>query len=313
MIDFFKKKELDNLLSYIKNNWNQDHIFLKNIEVFEMQHNTIDDFYNFLYCKREDEYTAILGIININNNFNKQIWLALWHSVSGLDGYLLLNYIFNILKPEFIGVLGISELAKKIYKKKGFVIDKLSHYYVSNENSKLKVLNKSKLIDNKLNYNYILKFDFNNNEVSDLLNNKYYPIKDHLYYHKRFIDNKFYKYQFLHIYNESKVTLILIGRTVLIDNVKIFHCVDCIGELNNIKLKSILQKFTLDHNYDIFELLYFTNTFENIDLYKKTNDEIIPSYFSPYLDKNINFELAFYSNNKHVRFFIADSDQDRPN
>ena len=312
MIDFILKKDINKLLSYIKIHWNKDHIFIKNIEVFKSQHDTQFDYYNFLSCTRNEEFTSILGVININKNSTNQIWLAIWHSLSGLDGYLLLNFILNKLKPDFVGVLGISSVAKKIYKLKDFEIGSLNHYYVSKPNSKLKLLN-NKLINDNINDTYDLQECLKISTLQDLICDKYAPFKSPDYYVDRYQNNKFYNYKYLNIYNDKVLKIILVGRDVIVDDFKMFHCVDCIGDINNVKFRNLTQKFIIEKGYDIFELLFYSNDSINIDLFLKSNNEIIPSYFNPYVYKNINFDLAFKSTKKSVRFFIGDSDQDRPN
>jgi hypothetical protein len=312
MIEFVSKSDLDKLFLYIKTYWNQEHIFLKNIEVFNFQHNTKYEYYNFLNCKRGGEITAILGLIDVNRNSNNQIWLALWHSISPLDGFLLLNYVVDKIKPDFVGVIGISDIAKKIYKLKGFNSGLLSHYYVCKPNSAFQLSNTDFLntdFDNK----YILCDDLNIEEVQDLNCSKFAPLKEPQYFFERFVNNPFYSYLFLKIFNDNILKVILIGRKVENKDYKIFHCVDCIGDLENINLKQIVQKFIIDYNYDIFEILFFSSQNMNIDLFKKSNDEVIPTYFNPFEFKNIDFSLAYKSINKNVRFFIGDSDQDRIN
>jgi hypothetical protein len=312
MIDFVLKNELVELLIYIKNNWKKDHIFLKNINVFNFQHNTEFDYFNFLCCKRDGELTAILGLININRFSNNQIWLALWHSKAALDGYLLLNFVIEKIKPDFIGVLGLSEVAKKIYKLKGFETGFLQHYYISKPETSFKLLN-TYLVNNKANDRYDLLQNLDFEIVEHICCYKFAPIKQPQYYFERYVNNPFYHYQFLSIYNDNVLKIILIGRVICVNEHKIFHCVDCIGDIHKILLKNSIQKFLIDYNYDIFEFLFFSSDHTKIDMFLKSNNEIIPTYFSPYIFKNIQISLAYKSINKLVRFYIGDSDQDRLN
>ena len=312
MIDFIPKNEVDLLFDYIRTHWNKDHIFLKKIEVFNFQHNTEFDYYNFLSCKRDGKISAILGLIDINRSSNKQIWFALWHSISALDGYLLLNFVVNKIKPDFIGVLGISDIAKKIYKLKGFEIGVLSHYYISKPDSAFKLLNTHLLTigsDDK----YDLYNNLNLETVERLSCSKFAPLKESNYYLERYVNNPFYNYQFINIYNDNILKVILIGRAVCVNDYKIFHCVDCIGDLDKVNLKKSTQKFIIENNYDILEFLFFSSDNIKIDLFLKSDNEIIPTHFNPFVFKNINISLAYKSNNKFVRFFIGDSDQDRIN
>lgn len=315
MISILNKNDKNRLLDYIKNHWNSNHVFLRNFSVFEFQHNTDHDKYNFLIFDRNDSISAILGFITIKSNCLDQIWLALWHSNSGLDGFMLLKYIEKQINPNFIGVVGISDVAKKVYRSNKFKIGQMSHYYVSHPNGKSKVVCKKIENTDLINKYKITRLDTLDDSVNSIISNsKYFPIKDFSYYKRRFDSNLFYKYDFLYVTKNNEILIVFIGRIVLIEDYKIFHCVDCIGDFAKIKLKKIIQDYLIANEIDIFEMLYFSSDEKSLDFYKK-NDllETIPTFFNPLEMKNINIDLAYKSNYDYVQFFIGDSDQDRPN
>ena len=42
------------------------------------------------------------------------------------------------------------------------------------------------------------------------------------------------------------------------------------------------------------------------------SNEIIPEYFEPFVNKNIDLYSAYISNEKNIRLFKGDGDMDRP-
>ena len=95
---------------------------------------------------------------------------------------------------------------------------------------------------------------------------------------------------------------------------KVFHVVDVVGDMKNIILKLPVFSFLKWEKIDLFEMMYYDSRSIDIDLNLKSEDEIIPTYFNPFENKNIKIELSYKSDkNLPVTFFLGDGDQDRPN
>jgi hypothetical protein len=294
----FDKKEF---LLFINSFWKKDHIFVKNEILFDYQHKS-DDGYNFLVSKNEQIITSILGYIPSDNE-GKHLWLAIWKSkLKGVEGLTLL---FKLLtnKPTFIGVLGISSVAKKIYTGLGWESGILSHYYLSiNQKNNLRLHTFNEI---KNDYLFSSEFIFDQGQGWCL------PKKDIHYYEKRYLNHPVFKYYFLTILSNE---LTFIGRIIEYNCTKVFHVVDVKGDLNGKNISATISWFLKNEGFDLFEMMIFDSRGVLTDLLLKNNSEIIPTYFSPFEYRNIQMELCYKtSKNLPVRFFLGDSDQDRPN
>jgi hypothetical protein len=301
MIEILKEVDKKEFFYFLNSYWKKDHIFVKSELLFDYQHKSSDG-YNFLINKNEKIITSILGFIPSDNE-GKHLWLAIWKSKSkGMEGISLL---FQLLKrkPIFIGVLGISVIASKIYKGLGWESGILSHYYLS-INPKI---NLRRYTSNKIDSDFLFSSEFKFYQNQDWC----LPKKDNHYYKKRYLEHPFFKYYFLSILNNE---ITFIGRIIEYNLLKVFHVVDVLGDLNGKKISQPILCFLKKEGFDLFEMMTFDSRRVTTDLLMKNNSEIIPTYLSPFENRNIQIELCYKkSNDLPVRFFLGDSDQDRPN
>lgn len=305
MIEEVDKDTKAELITFINNHWKTNHIFNRDVRVFNLQHKRNDNEYTFLISRNdESQIDSILGYIETNDS-GKSFWLAIWKSISQTgSGLALLNYAIK-KKPEFIGSISISEQAKRLYKIFKWNLGVTNHFYLNlNDSNKLRVYKET---TEQAEYSILPKLkddhiDWNQNLL---------PRKDLRYYKKRYINHPYFDYILVEI---KTLKLIFIGRIIYYLNQKVFHVVDCIGDFHEKSISKHLHKFMIDNSIDLFELKYYDSLDISVDLFLKKNDEIIPTYFNPFLYENINIEVAYKADaNKRVRFFLGDSDQDRPN
>lgn len=294
-IENITKSNKHELIKVLNDHWKENHILVRNSEVFDLQHKNINTF-SFLTLKDDNKIRSFLGFIYSNSNQNS-LWLAIWKSIdSGVGG---INLLFHLISknPEFIGAIGISDYTKNITKKLGWVQGEMDHYYVSLKDPIRVSNNEEYIFSDSLNLNYFIS-------LPEIL-----PIKDQEYYEKRYLKHPIFKYKYLKIQN-----LIFIGRIVEYLGLKVFHVVDVVGDMKNIILKSFVFAFLKGEKIDLFEMMYYDSRSINVDLTLKSKSKIIPTYFSPFLYQNIQIKLCYKTlNSLPVRFFLGDSDQDRPN
>jgi len=291
------------LINFINEHWKENHIFVRNSKIFDLQHK-YDNKYTFVVNRKNNKINSVLGYIYTNSEFNS-FWLAIWKSIDKQGGGMKVFFQLLSKKPEFVGVIGISQEASAIYKKLKWNYGELSHYYLTkNANIGLKHF---QLVNQKLTYTY--SDSLNENEIFQ--KKQFLPKKDYWYYKRRFINHPVYNYMFFKI---PKHNIIFIGRIVNYSDLNVFHVVDVIGELHNVRLKDYVSQFIFNESIDLFEMMLYDSRGIDIDLEIKKNNQIIPTYFSPFLHKNININISYFTQKKMtVRFFIGDSDQDRPN
>lgn len=302
MIKFLERGELDSFFRFIENHWKQNHVFIRDLRLFEFQHKTDNGDYNFFISKRQDgEIESILGYI-FSNSRKDSLWLAIWKSTKNSgEGFRLLKKLSSMMNLKFIGAIGISKDAQKIYKILGWKLGSTKHYFL---NLTYPNLRRNELGPSEYRYEIIERIvNLNNNPDS-------YPIKDEFYYNNRFLNHPSFKYILVYLEN---LNLLFIGRYIYYLGYKVFRIVDVIGNMNGVKFKYPMIQFMVDEKIDLIEMNMFDSENPDIDMFLKKEGEVIPLYLSPFVNENIEVKLGYKSENNHVRFFLGDSDQDRPN
>lgn len=328
-----KENDIQGLREFININWKKDHILYTSKELLEWQYKNIDGTYNFVLAKsNKDEILGILGFINnyrYDHNLIKQniTWLALWkvkkdrkYPALGLKMLAFLKHKFN---PKFIAVIGINEIAKKIYSNLGYKIVELNHFYSTAENQEKKILDKSYSNHPKLSKKGVLLQEFNQKnflklDKIDFIKNKN-ASKSVKYFKNKYLDHPFYKY-LIYLVNHNNCYGLISTRIDDLGFSKVLRIVDFIGEekcLSGIGLgiSSIMEKYKIEYvdfwNFGIDPKLLREAGFD-----VKNNNVLVPSRFEPYENKNQKLFCAYLNqntNSEKFNFFKADGDQDRPN
>jgi hypothetical protein len=302
MIEHLHEKDLNKFQEFIKAEWNPNHIFLISKEILDFQHKEENNYYSFIIYKSVlGEIESVLGYI-YSNESKDSFWLALWKSKGGTTHGLSLLFKLLREKPLFIGAIGISTKAKKLYKSLKWTTAQLSHYYIPN-NSILKL--KGNHVDAEaVVYDINDSFDFKSNQSN------FQPKKDVQYFKNRYLSHPTFKYEFLTI---PELDLTFIYRLIHYNNLKTMHVVDLIGDIHNKNVAAPIKWILEKEEIDLFEMMMFDSREIKTDLIIK-KEEIIPTYFQPLVLKNINIEIAYKTEIAiPVRGFLGDSDQDRPN
>jgi hypothetical protein len=301
-IKFLSEPDVPEFLDFLNQNWKRDHVFCRNRRLFDFQHKSKKGEYTFLISKNYDsKIQSVLGFIFCNSAQNS-VWLAIWKSSNNSgDGFRLLKKLISLINPVFIGAIGISEDAQRLYKILGWEIQFAKHYFL---NLNYPGLRKNKKCES-IKKCSILKDIFNVDNNPNCL-----PFKDVEYYKHRFFNHPEYNYIFIKIDDSS---LIFIGRIIEYLGYKVCRIVDVIGEMNHVEFKDALLNFMSGSNIDLIEMIMYDSSIPKIDMFLKLENEVIPLHTNPFLNKNINVKLGYKCNKYRVRFFIGDSDQDRPN
>ena len=95
------KDKVEALIDFIDKHWKQDHVFVRNRELFNWQHKS-KDLYNFVLAVEDENIIGILGFIPTSQFsdeliVNNEIWLAIWKvrddiQMPGL-GLLMLKFL----------------------------------------------------------------------------------------------------------------------------------------------------------------------------------------------------------------------------
>ena len=317
MIKYMEKFEHNDFIEFLKRNWNSNHIYVKDISYFEYE---FSDSSNFVLAYRDNKIVAILGYFEYEKKGD--IFNAIWKNIGKADDGL--KCFQFLLKEDFKSVssCGIKKNTIPIYEFLGINTGRLKHYYILNSEIKdYKIAKIAKKPIKNIEYEKISSIiEVNNiNELLSLIDyqnlKKYNFYKSPEYFNKRYFKHPYYKY---HILVKSKKTnSILVYRIVKENGGSCIRIMDFLGdekEFNELANYLVEKMFQEKHEYiDIYEIGLEDSILKSTGFIERTEDDanIIPNYFEPFVQKNI--EIYYMSNCKNkFRMFKGDGDQDRP-
>ena len=327
-----KKKDIKSIMLFIKNNWDYNHILAKNYKYFCYEYLDKEKVNFFLAINNVDKkIKAIQGFIPYNKNYNHICGSITSVKKSEKTPYLGIETMIKMLsytKPDTYCGIGTNPktmvpLVERFLKR---FVGKMDHFYILNKNVKKfkisKIYNLYKIRYYKSNnYNFklykidnfeILSKQFNLNKT--FLN---LPKKDKNYIKKRYFEHPIYNYSCYGIFNKNKkCKSILITREVFLKKTKILRIVDFRGQIEYLSLiKNSLIKLLTQNKYEYLDMIScgIPNKvttklgFKKKDLKDKN---IIPNYFDPFIQKNV--EIWYEKSHKNLILFKGDADSDRP-
>lgn len=317
-------QELPQLMKFIDEHWSKGHILSYDFDVINWYYKGINEDYNFLIAKNDSEIFGVLGFINTDKfSCHDEIWLALWKVRSDSPNAGLGLRLIMELKKYYpcskIAVLGLSEDAEKIYKLLRYNVSSLNHFFIVNEELK----NKFKIFKGE-----IPTLNFKKHNVNVVLVKDFSCIKDFRtvndvrgrksdYFLNKYFLNKFNNYLFFEIIYDNKKCYV-IAKVDEFDGAQALRVVDIYGEIR-VFSKSIgwfyqfiknkkIEYMDIYHHGDSERLLISEGMVE----VSENCNFIVPNYFSPFVQKNIELKCA-YDEKFHGSIFKGDGDQERPN
>ena len=145
------------------------------------------------------------------------------------------------------------------------------------------------------------------------------PFKNKEYYVKRYFKHPIYNYDFIGVYDSNSLIGIFVTRIQAYNGVKVLRIIDFIGEIKSLKsFGRFIFKTVHKEGYEYADFYCYGLQDKILNdagffLVNSIDDLIIPNYFSPYLQKNINLNFFVNTENRNlIKLFKGDGDQDRP-
>jgi len=331
MITIAKLDDADKIMKFIDNEWKKGHILAKNKSFFLYEFANRDEL-NFVISKIEGQINGILGFLKSASDDNATVWTTIW-KVSKSNGSPMLGiHLLNYLCAQgYKSVMsnGINHATEEIYNYLGFNVGELNHYYIPNQ--RLDTYKIAKFPNAKFNNDFNIQKNgslaLKKIKVEDLLNNFLFtnksfrnPYKDFNYFKKRFFDHPIYNYEVYGVFREAELLSILVARVVEEKKSSCIRVVDFYGQEESLStfIWYLYQKMHSEgHEYIDFLCFGLDEIFlKNLGftkLKKIQNEIVIPNYFEPFIQSNVN--IKFFSNTENLndlRIYKADGDQDRP-
>jgi len=318
--------DYDGLRRFIDQIWSKDHVLGSNRDLMDFQHKTTTG-YNFVISKNSmNQITSILGYIptyqyDISLSQNIDCWLAIWKvdvdSATPGIGLALLQWLEKNLSMQSVGAIGINSAVGIIYKALGYKTGILNQYYFINP--KVKKFQIAKPEISKTKQLFRSRTSLKNIDQSQLstINYHHRPQKSVEYIKNRYLDHPFYKYFMIGAYKDGKLLSAMIIRKIEINGSACLRIVDIQGDYSKIgfigsELAGLLNEYDCEYidclNHGIPKQLFLDWGFS-----LRNSQSIIPNYFEPFLQENIDIQFAYRSTKEDYLIFKGDSDQDRPN
>jgi len=321
--------EIPEVMNFIDTYWKKGHILGNNKPFFEYEM-VIDGQVNFLVAKRKSNgnIEGILGFLPCSHNADKlDIWGVIWKTIdtaTPMLGMELRKRLMDITKARYdIGVGANFKTSIPLLKKiKHYYTAKMKHYYcLSNKKeyviAKIKHYESHTYNTEKLTNYRVLKTKEELKSFFDFDNDISIPYKDLWYYNRRFYQHPLYNYTVWGLEdNEKSKKAIIVTRQQEYNNAKALRIVDYRGNQSLFAgCGMFLEKALLDCEYvDFYFDGFDTNYVKQAGMIEILDNDtnIIPDYFYPFEQRNVDIWVDASETNQQFTFFKADGDQDRP-
>ncbi len=326
-VSFAKPEQFAEIQLFLQQNWKKNHILGTNSDLLRWQYcNEETNELNFVVAidDQTKSIVGILGFIPVSKydrelKSQNEIWMALWKVAENQKigvGLEILEFLMQYKDLQSIGVVGIVKKSTFFYEFLEFQQGSLTHYYIANANAEKKNIATIDL-SNKA------TFAKTNLEVKEIildenisLSSAFRPIKSIKYLINRFKKHPFYKYNFLGVFKNNELVLIITTRKIAIENSACIRIVDMYGELPKENIYHQMQAILKAENAEYIDCLnagISEDRMTNLGFSIKSETEVIPNLFEPFEKENKTVLHAFKTPHKNYVVFKGDADQDRPN
>ena len=331
-----RPSEIDDIMKFINEHWKSGHIMAVDRKLFEYEF-LENDIVNVIIAMDKNTRTieGISGFLRCSHTDQKDkldVWGSFWKvndsrkNMTFLGVELIKRLICMLQCRTHLGI-GINPdttlpIRKMVFHEK---TAKMEHYYCLNpqiKDFKIAVINNlvyKQISNDILKTKYIQFYSIDEIQLYfDIEKLDSIPYKDFWYINKRFFQHPYYSYQVYGLYNkENKIAALLITRVVEHMGRKVLRIVDYIGEQSLFSglgylFQDLMAKYQYEYT-DFYTFGFHKDYILNAGFLLKAKEDtnIIPNYFEPFLQKNIDIWIRYTDEN--TLFCKADGDQDRPN
>lgn len=331
-----RASELNQVTSFIKQNWRRDHVFVRRPELLMWQHlNKKEETLNFIVAAESAEIVGLLGFIPFRR-FDESlkentIALAVWKVIKeagGGTGVMLLNQLVADFKPTTTIGIGLSDMVVPIYRALRFSTGVMEHFAIFHPDLEVSQITGQNVKQNKtaatpmkvigrsldLEESLLIKLE------AMLRANT--PEKSVAYYRERFERHPSFLYLMIVLGRGKDPELLLVLREVQVKGSFLVRVVDVGGDVSLLpQCASVLSELIKDRGAEYLDLVMtgvdsnemlrngFTCTRTDTDL-------VLPNYFDPFEKRTVNVAYALKSSlreSQKLHLHPSDTDQDRPN
>lgn len=329
-----QESDIPSIMNFIERYWKSGHIMAKNRDFFKYEFLESDGTVNVVLAIKRETKTieGIFGFLYASSESGmRDLWGSIWKVKPGNKGMLgveLFRRMEQLTKCRYHIGIGANPtttipIVKKLFHR---TTGKMQHFYrlADKKIGQFKIAKVAYFPENK--------FTRQDSGISFIALKsmeefrKYFemdkampaiPYKDYAYIEKRYYRHPIYQYKISGIQTEEKVGAVFVYREQWVGDRKAIRVVDYLGDRSLMAQTGLFWEGELS-DQDCEYVDFYCYGFENIFLKKagftmtlEDDTNIIPNYFSPFLQKNI--DIWVYTPVENVLICKADGDQDRPN
>lgn len=333
----------DRLLGFIRDHWSETHIFVERAEVFTWQHLDPTGRLNMIFAedtdRPEDPILGVLGFIPMGRFDealgDRDLMLAIWKVREDLAppglGVRLLRRLTSALEPRLIGAVGTSQMVRRIYQILGYEVGQMEQAALfapgSIDHRIASGVPPSAAAAQQPTHVRIELVELSETAPAearvrvDELAAAVVPGKSFDYVVERYLRHPWYQYVVRGVRQDGVLVSVVVWRVVSAQGSRVLRVVDVVGEVDWLAHAGA----ALQHEIEAADAEYLDVVHWGIDpailatagfiRASATPGLVVPNYFAPFECRNITIEMAYrvFEEGGPVRFFRADSDQDRPN
>lgn len=322
-------EDRDRIIDFIRDYWYiRNHVFTRKKELFDECH-IVDNRLCFVLgegCDTKKIY-GVCGYVVSNKTENPDVCTVIFQTIKSSNTMLGIDILMELKKSSnarTFSSTGIVPNTKSIYKFLKYPVDKLKHYYRLGDFDDYKVasIKHKDIIDvKKCNYKLIKIEDFD--ELAKIFKFEDYkhirPYKDAWCIKHRYYENTGYEYDVYGIFNEqNECNAFIVFREIEQNGRKIVKIIDYVGEDNELRFcGKAINDIIKEKGYEYIDFYEYGIDDEimkdaGFTLLKDNDTNIIPQYFEPFEQRNIDI-LFFTDKIDNFHAFRTDAGQDRPN
>lgn len=326
--------DLPEILDFLGTHWNANHVFVRKPELFEWQHSNGAGGLNVVLSTDQNRIDGLLGFIP-NRKFDPeltelQLALALWKvapSAQSGSGIFLLHHLIQAFRPHSVVVAGVSSSAQKIYQAMNFHVGQMCHYALFRpklvQSEILQIAIPNSRAGRKASEILFLELPgpgLGEKRLAEYLRGRS-PIKTVEYLRSRFVNHPFYRYTIMGLGSGNQIDLVLILRKVTVGASSLQRVVDILGQPEKlVDHVQVLREYLEFTNSEYLDVMFSGDVVPSLEESGFVSDANLPTKFPTHFEPFEREGSPIVTASKHfqpkssvTRFFLADTDQDRPN
>ncbi|WP_028609952.1 hypothetical protein [Paenibacillus harenae] len=340
--------ELSELEQFLHRHWKEDHPLAVHRPLMDWQHlNNDADGYHFLIARHRgsDEIHAVIGFIPVSQFDSslppyRDIWLAIWKvredaAAPGL-GLTLLFCLLERFRPRTLAAIGISPVARSIYRMLGYRLGVLSQYYILHPNKTLfqlvggspAPLQPHADAESGGDKQFIRRGSGQFRQLTARLADTIPPLHERIpsksphYWIKRYYEHPVYDYETYTIHSKSNPDQLawFTFRQARHAGANALRIVDYYGDPSMLAgaracFEQLLEHYDAEYiDFYVYGLQEETLAAAGFRVNEPDSGLIIPNYYEPFEQRNVRIDFACKADSDQAYFITkGDSDQDRPN